>query len=631
MDWRFLPSAGRQRGRGSKRIKVLSLAFVIFSALIILRLFDLMILHGSFYSALALGQHELYQKLFPQRGEIYVVEKDGDQKKLFPLVTNRTLPSLYAVPREIEDASSTAAKLIEILGPPEAENSAEEEKKLFADLAGNSNQQLVAEIKVSRREKLLQEKTQAAINDLNQRLSDQTDVYEPLRSKLTADQVTKIKALKIMGLGFQDQDYRFYTDKGLGGQLFGFVGYRDNKLQGNYGLEGYFDKILTGKQGEITSERDALGNLIAIGQQSFIEKEDGAQLVLTIDRAIQYRACQELKNSIELHQAKGGSIIIIKPQTGAILAMCSFPDYDPNEYYKVPDLGLFNNPAIFNTYEPGSVFKTITMAAALNEGKITPETVYTDMGLVDFGQYKIRNFNDKVYGVQTMTQVLETSINTGAIFAMRQIGPSVFTKYVKAFGFGEPTGIELAGEINGDIANLSKKGEIFAATASFGQGISVTPLQMAAAFASIANGGKLMKPYLVSQIITGDKITNIEPQEVRQVISPKTAALLSGMLVSVVENGHAKKAQIAGYRVAGKTGTAQIPKPGGGYMSDDHIIGSFVGFAPFNNPQFAMLIRVDEPQEGRLGETVAGPVFANVGKFILQYYNVPYDKPFDKK
>jgi cell division protein FtsI/penicillin-binding protein 2 len=250
--------------------------------------------------------------------------------------------------------------------------------------------------------------------------------------------------------------------------------------------------------------------------------------------------------------------------------------------------------------------------------------------MVDYGKYKIRNYNDKSYGLQTMTQVLETSINTGVIYAMKQASQKTFVSYVKNFGFGVKTGIELDKEMPGDISNLDKRGEINAATATFGQGITATPLQMTVAISAIANGGKLMKPYIISQIIK-DKtdIQTTQPKVVKQVISLKTATVLSGMMVSVTENGHAKTAQIPGYHVAGKTGTAQVPKKGGGYMDDSVVNASFVGFAPFTNPKFVMFVVIKEPQYGKNGEAAAGPVFSNVGKFILQYYNVPYDRPDD--
>jgi len=625
MDFRFLPKKTSICGN-HKRINFLSVAFLILTALLVLRLFDLQVLRGSFYAALAADQHSLYQQLFSQRGSIYVREEQLGRQILFPLVTNRPMSLLYASPREIENASVTAEALFKVIGFGDDFNLAAEEKKLLSDVSTSTDYALLMEIKNNRREDLLQAKKDEVINSWMEAFSDRSKGYYPIRQKLPDDKVKAIKNLNLKGLGFQEQDYRFYPEPGLGGQIFGFWGYRDDERVGNYGLEGYYDKILAGKNGEIRSERDAWGNIIALGKSSFVEKEDGGDLVLTINRSLQYKACDSLKKSIDAHRATGGSIIVMDPSTGAILAMCSFPDYDPGDYSKVKDASVFNNKAIFDAYEPGSIFKPLTMAAAINEGKVTPETTYVDSGMVDYGQFKIRNFEDKIYGLQNMTNVLEFSLNTGVIFAMRQIGTKTFAEYVRKYGFGQITNLELNKESAGNVANLDKKGEIYAATATFGQGISVTPIQMITAFSSLINGGKLMKPYIVSQIIRGEDVQTFEPQVVRQVITPKTSVIMKGMLVSVVENGHAKKAQIAGYRVGGKTGTAQVvDKKTGGYKKDE-IIGSFVGFAPFNDPKIAVFVRVDEPIEGKLGETVAAPVFTEVAKFALQYYNVPHDK-----
>lgn len=617
----------RRRVNGQRRIRVLSIFFMVFVALIVLRLFDLQILKGSFYAALAADQHELYKKIFPERGSIYTLENQNGKQNLFPLVTNKKMMMLYAVPKEIDDVSSTANMVIDILGLPESIDMAEVEKNLFADISSTTELKIAEEIKKTRMEAWKEQQRAVEIDKLVTTFNKKERMYEPLRYRLTDEQVAAIKASSTKGLGFQEQDYRFYPEKGLGGQIFGFWGYRGDDKVGQYGLEGYFDQMLTGQYGEIRSDRDALGNVIALGNSSFKEKVDGADLILTLDRAIQYKACQELQASVTSHKAKGGSVIVMNPKTGAILAMCNVPDFSPDEYYKTKNIKDFNNTAIFGAYEPGSIFKPITLAAALDSGKVTPETTYVDTGEVDYGRFKIRNFDDKIYGKQTMTNVLELSLNTGAIFAMRQTTPKVFAQYVRNFGFGQVTGIEMDKELPGDISNLNKNKEIFAATATFGQGITVTPLQIATAMSAIANGGKLMKPYIVSQIIHGNEIKSFYPQEIRQVITPKTAAVLSGMMVSVVENGHAQKAKIPGYRVAGKTGTAQVPGPSGAYKKDE-VIGSFVGFVPFSDPKFLIMVRVDEPMYGKLGETVAAPVFTGIAKFALQYYNVPYDKPF---
>jgi len=598
------------------RIRLLSVIFLLVALILIGRLFFLQAVKGEAYAIMASDQYELYQKLFPERGSIYVVEGEGPSRSLYPLVSNRIMHTVYAVPKEIDDSTTTAAQLFEAIGLLDeadersyAENAASSDSMQF----GSSSPEMI--------------KRQGLIANWIAIFNQKEKSYYPLRERLTDEQVAKLDAAGIKGIGWSEKSYRYYAEPGLGGQIFGFWGYRGDERTGQYGLEGYYDDELAGQMGEIRSERDARGNLIALGNNELTDKVDGADLILTINRAIQYKACESLKKSLIDHRAVAGSVIVMEPSTGAILAMCSFPDYDPDKYYQVEDPAVFNNKAIFDAYEPGSIFKPFTMAAAIDAGAVTPATTYIDTGSIDYTDYQIRNFNGKIYGLSTMTNVLESSINTGVIFAMRQMTSPVFTEYVKKFGFGEVTGIDLTKEMPGNIANLSKKGEINKATATFGQGLTATPLQLITAFSSLVNGGKLMKPYVVAQIIRGSEVVKSNsPTLIRQTVSLKTSMTIKGMLVSVVENGHAQKAQIPFYRVGGKTGTAQVPDGRGGYKSDDKIIGSFLGFAPFNNPRVAILVRVDEPIEGKLGEIVAAPVFTEVAKFALQHYNVPHDK-----
>ena len=590
-----------------------------------MKLFYLQILKGSFYEALAIGQHELYKKLFPERGSIYVVENNGSKQTLFPLVTNRDLHMLYAVPKDIEKPRETAEKLFGLFGLPDDIDMKKVEEELFADITVDLDPAMALEIKQTRLEKWQEEQKEKEITRLESLLAKADDPYEPIKHKLTDEQMEVIKLWAIKGLAFKNEIWRFYPEEGMGGHILGFWGFDSDNRIGKYGLEGYFDKELTGQFGEIQGEKDGLGNIIAIGSSSLKEKVDGFSLVLTIDRAIQYKACGALSRAVEYFKAESGSVIVMNPKTGAILAMCGAPDFNPDEYNKVEDVEVYNNPAIFKAYEPGSIFKAITMSIALEMNKVEPTTTYIDTGGVQIGPYNIKNYNDLVYGKQTMTEVLEKSINTGSIFAMRQVTPKVFAQYVKDFGFGQKTNIKLDKEVSGDISNLDKRGEIYAATASFGQGITVTTLQMITAVSALANGGKLMTPYIVSQIIKNDgKIETFKPQEVKQVISAKTATTISGMLVSVIENGHSKGAKIDGYRIAGKTGTAQVAnKSSGGYSSD--VNTSFISYGPFSDPVYAMIVRIDKPQWGKTGEAVAVPVATDIAKFILQYYNVPYD------
>ena len=581
------PQKRRKKAKKSfDRIDYLRAVIFIFAALIIVRLADIQIFQHSFYEALAAGQHSLYEKLLPKRGEIYVRDKD-ESDKLYPLSVNKAYYLVYAEPKRVLDPEKTARLLAPIL-KEEEEDAEEVEKEILS------------------------------------RLQKQNDLYEPLKHQVSEELVEEIKKLELAGIEFQEELYRFYPEKNIGSHVLGFVGFKNDQRIGQYGLEGYWEKELAGETGFLQAEKDAQGRWITFGTKLIEEAKDGDDLVLTLDHIIQYETCKQLNSEVEKHGADGGSIIIMNPQTGAVLAMCGSPDFDPNNYNEVEDVNVFINPATFYIYEPGSVFKPITMAAALDQGKVSPNTTYEDTGSVEIGKYTIKNFDAKAHGVNTMTEVLEKSLNTGAIFAARQVGPEVFEDYVKRFGFGQKYGLELASEAQGNISTLAKHKEIYMATGSFGQGISVTLLQLTNAFGAIANGGKLMKPYIVDEIIKPNGTSlKTEPRLIRQVISSQTATTLGAMLVNVVRHGHGKRAGVPGYFVAGKTGTAQVPREDGPGYDPDHTIGSFCGFAPVDDPVFVMCVKMDRPRTVQWAESTAAPLFGSLARFMLNYYGIP--------
>ncbi len=449
--------------------------------------------------------------------------------------------------------------------------------------------------------------------------------YEPIERNVDDERLAAVEALDLPGISYVREAARLYPEAKVSGHVIGFLGYdEDGSRAGKYGIEGYFNKELGGQAGFLRSERDISGRLIAIGDRSIEPAVDGSDIVLTIDRTIQYVACSALQKAVAEHQADGGSVVILEPASGKVLAMCGVPDFDPNAYSKADDLNVFNNPAIFSDYESGSIFKPMTMAAALDSGAVTPSTVYEDPGAIQIDEFTIKNSDLQAHGLQTMTQVLEQSLNTGVIFAMRETGQETFANYVKAFGFGVPTGIELETEVSGDISSLDRGAEIFAATASFGQGITVTPLQMAAAYAAIANGGILKRPTIVEEIRHPDGTVEKQPAvDVRRVIEEKTASLLGAMLVSVIEHGHGKRAGVPGYYIAGKTGTAQVAKKDGAGYEQDISIGSFAGFGPVEHPKFVMVVRIDRPRDAPWAEATAAPLFGEIAAFLLQYFEVP--------
>jgi len=372
----------------------------------------------------------------------------------------------------------------------------------------------------------------------------------------------------------------------------------------------------------LKSAKDATGRSITIGEREVKRPVNGSKIILTIDRKIQVKICDEIKKGVEGFGAKTGTIIVMEPYSGAVVGMCSYPDFDPEKYNEVENINIYNNPAIFSAYEPGSIFKAITLAIGIDEKKITPYTTYEDTGEIKLiGLKPIRNSDLQAHGIQTMTQVLEKSLNTGAVFVANKIGNKDFRKYVQNFGFGENTGISLDTEVPGDISSLDKRGDIYTITASFGQGITVTPLQFISAFSALVNGGKLMKPHIVEEIIHEDGSTDtFAPTTIRQVISQSSSSAISGMLVSVVENGWGGKAGVEGYYVGGKTGTAQVAGKDGEY--GEETIHSFVGFGPARNPKFVILVKLDEPQSHVFSSDTATTIFRKVASYLFQMYDI---------
>ncbi len=578
---------------------------VVFIVLAIgVRLVQLQIVQGHFYSLLASGQHELFDKLLPERGQILVRERDSSS--LYPVATNIDLWTVYSDNRKPLNAADEAKALAPLLAAP-------------VDPTDKKPEEITALAK-----KNLSDKEA----ELVKRLGTANAAYAPLGHGIDNKLADAIKALNFPNVNFAPEKARYYPENGFSGQILGFVGYQGDEKTGLYGLEGYWNKELSGTAGFLTASHDPKGNLLASGDGGIQEKEDGSNIVLTVDRTLEAAVCDKLKAAVKLHNADSGSVIMMDPSTGAILAMCGTPDFDPNEYNHVASASVFNNASIWNAYEPGSVMKAVTMAAALDSGVLTPNTTYNDTGTMKFGSQVINNSDHQVLGLQTMIEVLDKSLNTGAIFAMQLTGMEKYEAYLKAFGFGMRTGIELDTESPGNLQSLASKRPVDAASASFGQGITATTLQVAVAYGAIANGGKVMRPYIVDSIVHPDGTTvKTQPRTVRQVISDSAAGLLTGMLVSVVKNGHGKRAAVPGYLVAGKTGTAQIPKSDGtGYDSDPHAtIGTFAGFAPVTNPRFVMVVRMDRPKDVQFAESSAAPLFGDIASYALKYLEVPPD------
>lgn len=685
--WRDSRSKNQVTTSVNPRLRLFAALIFLLLGAIIYRLYFLQIAQGDWYAALASNQHQISSLLEASRGKIMLHEKLNGQDQLYPLATNKDFSFLYAVPKDISDPRALAEKFFTFFDKPQLEEEAREEldykdaqaiqaeidyinsleysdedktarikaaKDLAASKKRQSEWQELKEISLER----IEERQGEIIEKYLKKLDKPGDPYEPIKEKMGDEDLLSLYAflgstkdqsilasdlernldavvfkesgeeLELEGVAFNLQSYRYYPEDSMAANIVGFVSLIDNQPHGRYGLEEFFNEELSGVSGYLKGER-GVSNTIIVNDREYTKAQDGSDLILTMDRSAQFQACAYLEDMVAKYQAEGGSVIAVNAKTGAILVMCSMPNFNPNNYQEAKDLKTYNNPAILYQYEPGSVFKVITMAAAIDQGKVSPSTIYKDEGqmMINGWPKPISNsdFSTKgAYGLVDMNAVLENSLNTGAIFAMRQIGTEVFADYVKNFGFGEKTGVELGSESTGNIDNLlkSRVKEIDAATASFGQGIAVSPLQMLMSYQAIANQGKLMKPYIVQEIRHSDgSIEDFKPHEVRQVISEDTANTMLAMLVNVVESGHAKGAQIPGYYVGGKTGTAQVATSGG--YSEDKYIHTFIGVVPVDNPQIVMLTKIDAPKDVHFATGTAVPLWHDVADFLLKYYQIP--------
>ena len=457
-------------------------------------------------------------------------------------------------------------------------------------------------------------------------LGPETEGDYLLASSLDYTVGEKIVALGLPGVKAMSTFKRFYPEGDLASGLLGFLG-RDRV--GLAGLEADLEQELGGVPGTLYFERDSMGNPIPFGYRRLEEPQPSADVKLTIDRYVQRIVEQQLDSAIKKYGASGGTIIVMNPNTGAIVAMASRPSFKLSELNLNDEskMDLYRNRAVSDLYEPGSVMKVVTMATAIDLGLVNPNTTYVDTGVATVPGGTIENWDFSVNGTTTMTQVLQKSLNTGAVWVAEQIGPERFYEYLKRFGFGEQTHVGLGGEAEGNVRTSEDPGwyPVDLATNSFGQGISATPLQMITAVAAIANGGQLIQPHIVQEVISKDAHRSLEPVAIRRVISEATARTLRGMMAEVVDGNPSHLGRVSGYHVAGKTGTSFISIPGG--YAPDITIASFAGFAPADDPQVIVLVKIDKPQSESLGGLVAAPVFAELAPRVLSYLGIKPDAP----
>ena len=556
-----------------RRLNFLFLFFTFFTLLIVGRLFYWQIEAGEKLAILAESQRSSQIKLPARRGRIFA----GDN---FPLVENQKAYLVYADLTKIpQNFSEIAAKIAPIL-------------------------------------KIKKAKIKEKLENLNL-------AWVILKHKVKEETKEKIEKLSISGIGFEEEDIRFYPEASLSAHLLGFVGSDESgNDKGYFGIEGYYDLELKGRAGVLYQEKDALGKPILVGRFKKEEAYNGRDLILNLDRAIQFMVEKELRRGIEKYGAKSGSVVVLQPQTGAVLAMASFPAYEEVNF-KNYNQSLYKNPVVTDSFEPGSIFKIIIMAAALNEGAITPETRCDKCdGPRRIGDNVIHTYDNKYHPNSTMIEVLEHSDNVGMVFAAEKLGKKKFLKYIKKFGFGEPTGIDLEEETTPHLRPDKKWREIDLAAAAFGQGIAVTPIQMARAAEVIANGGFLVEPHVVAKVVGEKGAMKINPKIVRKVITPETAKTLTEMMVLAVDHGfpHWKKYGVSNFRIAGKTGTAQIPLAG--HYNKEKTIASFVGFAPADKPRFVMLVTLREPTSSPWGANTAAPLWFRIAQKLFLYYGI---------
>ncbi|MCS6292156.1 MAG: penicillin-binding protein 2 [Nitrospira sp.] len=558
------PSRGRRY--------VLLLVMLCGFAVVLFRLVSLQVLQAAELTAKADRQHQKTVSLEGARGT--VVDRHGKV-----LAMNMEVPSVFGIPTALESPAKTARSLSPVLHV----RTDELEKKLRQDRS-----------------------------------------FVWLARKLDPEQGHRLEHMPMEGIGLVMEGRRFYPKGPLLAHVLGFAGMDGEGLEG---IERRYESQLHGEKRVVILQRDAMGRTVFPKGQAEQVPAAGHSLVITIDEVIQYIAEKEVEEAVTKARAKSGTVIVLDPQTGAVLALAISPRFDPNAVASLT-ADRWRNRALTDAYEPGSTMKALVAAAALEEKVMKPGTMlYGENGRMTIANTVIHD-HEKL-GWMTFAQVIQKSSNIGAAKTGMALGDQRLYRYLQAFGFGQKTEIDLPGEAGGLVKHPREWGRRSLASISMGQEIGVTPIQMVSAVAALANGGVLMKPYVVSEVrdAQGKALRQILPQVKRRVVSPETARTVTSILEGVVTDGTGAKAAIPGFRVAGKTGTAQKIDPRTGAYSSTLFVGSFVGFVPADNPRLAMIVVIDEPQGESWGGTIAAPVFRRVGEQVLNYLGVSSDEP----
>lgn len=559
------------------RITIVGTVFLLLAAVIVLRLGYLQVWKHDYFSVLATQTHSQKFEIPAKRGEILMRDRDGTT----PVAMNRNLKTLYADTRYIYDEEEVIRELKNVLG-----------------------------------------------KDYSQEIKNKE--YVVLEEEVEHETAEKIKQLELSGIGLSDNYTRVYPEDSLGSQVIGFL---NHDKQGQYGIEGHYDDLLSGTNGMFDAETDAKGIPIATSDNVQSEPIDGDDIVLTIDRNIQAHVEKVLKESVMEMNADSAHAVIMDPDSGEILSMANYPTFNPNEYNEVEDYGVFQNKTVSNQFEPGSGFKIFTMAAGLESGSIAPRDSFYDKGYVEVGDHTIKNV-EAYESTQSMTNIITKSLNTGVVHVLKQMGSgsinqqaknTLYKFFVNRFNLTSSTGIEQPSEPKLHMNEPGSVGPVEYANMTFGQGITTTMTRMVASMGAVVNDGVLYAPSLVDYHVSPDGTVHEGDNEAvkKNVVSPETSREIRRMMETVVDDGGGYGAKIEGYRIGGKTGTAQVPDPEGGYY-EYRDIGTFTGFAPIDNPEYIMMVRVDNPDvPGYAGSAAAGVVFGDIMEWLLLYEGVP--------
>ena len=561
----------------SSRVKILTALFLLTFAALVVRLFFWQVIKGKVLSAQARGQYEVGVTLSAPRGNILASDGTWLAARESGWLVFASMPDLK------ESHTSVAEKLSHLL--------------------------------------VEEEEVSGEVDRIKGLLPKEGAVWIPLKHKVKEEAKKNIEALGIDGIGFELEEMRSYPEASAAAQLLGFVGKNlEGADTGYFGLEGYYDLALSGKPGYQSGEEDARGVPILLDDNKGVSAIGGVDLVTHIDKGLQILSEKKLKEGIEKYGAKAGSVIISNPKTGAILASVSYPSYEPGKYY---DYGneFFKDPVIANSFEPGSVFKVLVMAAALDAGAVEPDTVCDICsGPLKVDKYTIETWNKEYRADSTMVDVIVHSDNVGMSFVGQKLGADALYDYLDAFGIGKVTGIDLQGEGAPKLRDRGTWNVVDLAVASFGQGIAVTPIQMVKAVGAIANGGVMYTPQVVDKLEGVGWEEDVKPEEGTRVISKKAADEITSMMVLAASSGEAKWTHLRGFKVAGKTGTAQIPISG--HYDQESTIASFVGFAPANDPKFLMLVTLREPVSSPWASETAAPLWYQIAKDLFIYFGI---------